>query len=295
MCFQPCDDTYCRGEPPCILVGPSLIASARIAESNSVPLDAENQRLPPRLDEGRRHRLALRAIRSPSSHAPRSRTACAAGAASIAELLANFDVTYRTGDGIVLVRLPDHMIASEGSTFCMSKPACKSTICRCAFFLAIHWITHGGRQEMKNRESHWILTNLEGRIEQGADAAQIADIVVSTWISVEIVLNPVIGQKSLASLYQRSIFLTNRVCPWLTNTSGGIESSMDFDALKNMLIQQGEAGAAAAGGTFLQMFYEMLSSLIGFALTETFLRSVLENNLRGSSAQDSRHDKPNDN
>jgi hypothetical protein len=139
---------------------------------------------------------------------------------------------------------------------------------------------------MENRESHWTVASLEDRVKQGADAAQIADVVVSTWNLIETILSPLIGQKSVASLYQRGLFLTGRVYPWLTNASGGIESPMDFEALKSALMQQGGASAAAGGGTFLQMFYEMLISLIGFALTETFLRSVLENNLRDSSAQD---------
>jgi hypothetical protein len=99
-------------------------------------------------------------------------------------------------------------------------------------------------------------------------------------------LNPIIGQKSVSLLYQRSLFLTYRIHPWLINAYGGIDSSMNLAALKSVVMQQSSVDAAASGGVFLQTFYEMLISLIGSALTESLLRSRWENHLSGPSARD---------
>ena len=147
---------------------------------------------------------------------------------------------------------------------------------------------------MEDRSSHWTVASLEDRVKkgaQGADAAQIADVVVSSWNLIETILSPLIGQTGTSSLYQRALFLVGRVYPWLANEYVSIESPMDLVALKNVLMKHGAAGAAAGGGTFLQIFYELLIGQIGFELTETLLRSVLENNLlennlRGSSARE---------
>lgn len=144
---------------------------------------------------------------------------------------------------------------------------------------------------MEERESHWTVASLEDRVKQGADAAQIADVVVSSWTLIDTILSPIIGQIGTSSLYQRGLFLSGRVCPWLTNQYVSIESPMDLAALKSLLMQQSAAGAAAGGGTFLHLFYALLIGQIGFELTETLLRSVLENNLlennlRGSSARE---------
>lgn len=142
---------------------------------------------------------------------------------------------------------------------------------------------------MEDRSSHWTVASLEDRVKkgaQGADAAQIADVVVSSWNLIETILSPLIGQTGTSSLYQRALFLVGRVYPWLANEYVSIESPMDLAALKSVLMKQGAAGAAAGGGTFLQIFYELLIGQIGFELTETLLRSVLENNLRGSSARE---------
>lgn len=139
---------------------------------------------------------------------------------------------------------------------------------------------------MEERESHWTVASLEDRVKQGADAAQIADVVVSSWTLIDTILSPLIGQMGTSSLYQRGLFLSGRVYPWLMNEYVSIEAPMDLAALKSLLMQQSAAGAAAGGGTFWHLFYELLIGQIGFELTQTLLRSVLENNLRGSSARE---------
>lgn len=139
---------------------------------------------------------------------------------------------------------------------------------------------------MESRENHWTVARLEELAKQGADAEKIADFVVLSWQLTETVLHPIIGEKSAAMLYQRSIFINTKIYPWLIDAYGGMGSSMDLAALKIVVMQQSSANAAASGGAFFQTFYDMLISLIGSALTESLLRSVREKHLSGPSARD---------
>ena len=139
---------------------------------------------------------------------------------------------------------------------------------------------------MDEPERHWTVVKLGERVQHGASACQIADVVGSMWQLTEAILNPMIGRRSVASLFQRSLFLTGRMHPWLANAYGGVQSPSDFLALKSVVMKQDVADAAAGGGAFLQTFYETLISLIGFAVTEQLLRSVWEHHLSGQPAQD---------
>lgn len=139
---------------------------------------------------------------------------------------------------------------------------------------------------MESRENHWVIARFEDLAQQGSDAERIADIIVLNWQLTETILNPILGRKSATMLYQRSLFLTTKIYPWLISAYGGIASSMDLAALKIVVIQQSSADAAAAGGAFLQIFHDMLTSLIGSAFTENSLRSVWEHHLSGPSARD---------
>lgn len=139
---------------------------------------------------------------------------------------------------------------------------------------------------MDEPERHWIVVKLEEGVKQGANAGQIADLIVSMWQLTEIILDPMIGRKSVASLFQRSLFLTGQVYPWLASAYGGMQSPADFSVLKSLVKEQEDADAAAGGGAFLHTFYETLNGLIGSAVTEQLLRSRWEHHLSGQSAQD---------
>ena len=126
------------------------------------------------------------------------------------------------------------------------------------------------------------------RAAEGADAAQIADAVVATWKRIDAALAPIIGQGSVAVLYMRSLHLIDAAYPWLADMQqgDGVHVTVDLAALRAILALQDSAAAAAAGGALLQTFYELLASLVGPSLTERLLRSVWENPLSGTTAQD---------
>jgi len=127
---------------------------------------------------------------------------------------------------------------------------------------------------------------LAQRAAEGADPAQIAEAVASTWKKIDAALSPIIGHGSVAVLYMRSLHLIDPAHPWLGDMHQGVQTTIDQAALKAILAQQDSETAAAAGGALLQTFYELLASLVGPSLTERLLRSVWENPLSGPSAQD---------
>ncbi len=135
-------------------------------------------------------------------------------------------------------------------------------------------------------QSHGITATLAHRAGTGADAAHIADAVVSMWQEIDAALAPIIGQRGVAMLYKRSLYLIGPAHPWLAGTYAGVQAATDLVALKAVLAQQSSANAAAAGVAVLQTFYELLVSLIGPSLTERLLCSVWGNSLSGPPAQD---------
>ena len=112
------------------------------------------------------------------------------------------------------------------------------------------------------------------RLSDDANAAQIADTVVSTFQGIEFALAPIIGRQGIDALFKRSLDLTAALYPWLVapQTDGG--AAMDLEALKLVLTKQPSAAAAAAGGALVQKFQELLVGLIGPSLTERLLLSV---------------------
>ena len=108
----------------------------------------------------------------------------------------------------------------------------------------------------------------------GADAAAAAACAV--WLSVSAALSPIVGPHGVAALYKRSLYLTRGQHPSLNSVhdaAGGIE---DFTALQQTLSSQSGEIAAAANSALHKTFYDLLSSLIGPALTERLLRPVLD-------------------
>ncbi|GAB3346700.1 hypothetical protein [Lysobacter tyrosinilyticus] len=139
---------------------------------------------------------------------------------------------------------------------------------------------------MESPESHRIATTLAGRVENGANAAQIADAIVSAWQEIEAVLSPIVGQRGVAMLFKRSLYLIGPDHPWLAGMHEGVPTAVDLAALKSVFAQQNSTDAAAAGSAFLLTFHDLLASLVGPALTEQLLRPVWAHFSSGPTAQD---------
>ena len=139
---------------------------------------------------------------------------------------------------------------------------------------------------MEAQENSQIAANLARRAEEGSDASQIADAIVSAWQEIDDALSPILGHQGVAALYKRSLYLAAAAYPWLAGTFQGAHAAMDLPELKSVFAQQDSDNAAAAGGALLQTFHELLASLVGPALTQRLLRSVWEHLLSGPPAQE---------
>lgn len=139
---------------------------------------------------------------------------------------------------------------------------------------------------MQSPDHSLIAAALQGRTRDASDTAQVADAIVATWREIDQALTPIIGQRGIASLYKRSLYLTHSAHPWMAGLHEGLPTSMDLEALKALLAHQTSAEATAGGRDLLQTFHELLTRLIGPSLTERLLRSVWANSSSGSPPQD---------
>ena len=123
-------------------------------------------------------------------------------------------------------------------------------------------------------------------VENGADAAQVAEVIVSIWKNTGIALAPLIGLGGLAMLYKRSLHLVAPLHPWLADPPESAPRTIDLSHLEAMLAQRDSAEAAAAGIALLHTFQELLATLIGRSLTERLLRSTWATAPPGPTPQD---------
>lgn len=115
---------------------------------------------------------------------------------------------------------------------------------------------------------------LGGRLAVGADAEQVADAILAVWAEIDQALNPIIGHRGVAALYNRSLNLTAARYPWLAAGHQGVLAAVDLGALKAALAQRAPAEAAVGGSALLQSFHALLCSLVGASLTDRLLVSV---------------------
>ncbi|HZX71760.1 MAG TPA: hypothetical protein VFE77_13175 [Rhodanobacter sp.] len=127
---------------------------------------------------------------------------------------------------------------------------------------------------MESQQSHRIVVTLVQRASEGVGAPELADFIVSAWQTIEVSLTPIIGQSSVATLYKRSCYLASRKHAWLMDIHDGMQTTMNLAAFKTALLGQTSTEIAAGAGAALQMFYEVLTNLVGASLTERLLQSV---------------------
>ena len=139
---------------------------------------------------------------------------------------------------------------------------------------------------MNDGESGPPWTSPADQVATGADAAQIAEALASTWRAIESALAPIIGSKGVAALYKRSLHLASSAHPWLAELREGDPTTIDLSALKSVVAQQTGALAALGGNAVLQTFYQLVGSLVGPSLTERLLRSVWADSPGGAPLPD---------
>lgn len=118
------------------------------------------------------------------------------------------------------------------------------------------------------------------------DAGQVADTAIAIWGQVDTALSSIIGQRGVAALYKRSLFLTRAAHPCLMAAYEGAMAPGDFSALQTTLTRSTSADATAAASALLRTFHDLLSQLIGASLTERMIGFVWHNPSSGQAVQD---------
>ena len=122
-----------------------------------------------------------------------------------------------------------------------------------------------------SEESRQIVASLAHRAGPNADTATTA---------------PIIGHQGVVALFRRSLHLCISRHPRLTGTYDSVPGSLDLTALKAVLNEQSEAEVFFFGEVLLITFYELLTTLIGPALTARLLRSAWEPSLSDTPSQE---------
>lgn len=125
------------------------------------------------------------------------------------------------------------------------------------------------------------------RAGEGADSTRTADAIAALWQQIEAALAPIIGQRGVAALYKRSLYLATATHPWL-ELQEDPQATPDLAALKSAIARQRSTDATAGGVAMLQAFHTLLTSLIGSSLSGQLLDAVWTHPSpsSGSSAQD---------
>lgn len=142
----------------------------------------------------------------------------------------------------------------------------------------------------ESEEGARIAASLARRVDEGADAGRIADVIVVILDEISSALVPIVGPKGTAALYRRSLHLSASLHPFLTDRFESLTDGMNLVALKSLLIQQKPSDVLLFGEEFLKAFHELLATLIGPSLSTRLLRNVWDNSLSAPDGQEPRHE-----
>jgi hypothetical protein len=121
---------------------------------------------------------------------------------------------------------------------------------------------------------------------EGEAADRVAAASVAVWEAIHASLSPVIGARGSAALFKRTLHLAREAHPWLGAVHYGVFQPGDFGSLKTVLSRQAALEASAAHDLMLQLLQDLLSDLIGPALTRRLLQAGRPSPNSGPAVQD---------
>lgn len=119
-----------------------------------------------------------------------------------------------------------------------------------------------------------IQVHLTRLVDEGVEAGFLADLAVTTWRRVDVVLSPIFGQQGVSALFRRSLHLARAQYPWLQEMNPGTTAASDFDALRAILTQREPLLVLEAHSWLLKTFCGLLAKLLGEALSQKLLQPV---------------------
>jgi hypothetical protein len=139
---------------------------------------------------------------------------------------------------------------------------------------------------MEKPKIGWAITALADQVGRNRDAKDIANAIALVWDGIDLALRPIIGKRGVDALFRRCVEVTALSYPWIAALSADVQSSMDLQTLRDVLLRQELAHFAAASDAMLAQFHAMLAELIGLSLTERLLRPVLDPLLNDTATKD---------
>jgi hypothetical protein len=124
-------------------------------------------------------------------------------------------------------------------------------------------------------------------MEHGADASDVAAAVVIVWREVDAALRPIIGQRGVVALFNRSVQVAAVGQTWLLSVRQEPDIELQLSAIAGIFAKQDAAAAISGGDALLLAFHQLLGSLIGASLAERLLRPAFSPANHSTPTQDS--------
>jgi hypothetical protein len=102
-----------------------------------------------------------------------------------------------------------------------------------------------------------------------------AEAARTTWLALQSALVPIIGQGGFIALYRRCLHLAQPAYPWLSEADESGERHLRFEPLLQALSRESSPAAAQAQEHLVRTFLSVLANLIGPALAQRLLGSVV--------------------
>ena len=128
----------------------------------------------------------------------------------------------------------------------------------------------------------------ETQTHEDIDPHLLANSAVREWEATFGALSPIIGRLGVAALYDRSVRLTSLRFSWLAELGESSQTPVDLEALRAVLVRQGNEEVRAGATMLRQSFSDLLTSLVGASLAERLLAVVETLPGRGESAKEMR-------
>ena len=128
----------------------------------------------------------------------------------------------------------------------------------------------------------------ETQTHEDIDPHLLANSAVREWEVTLAALSPIIGRLGVAALYDRSVRLSSLRFRWLAELGESSQTPVDLEALRAVLVRQGNEEVRAGAAMLRQSFNDLLTSLVGASLAERLLAVVETLPGRGESAKEMR-------
>lgn len=139
--------------------------------------------------------------------------------------------------------------------------------------------------ENNDNKQHELLSGVQTRLS-GVLALRDTEALLHPWKQLDQIISPLIGESGFCALYGRTIRLVTPHFDWLHAAPPGKNAEQSFVALAAIYRTVHVDAATAANTALLTTFTELLSGLIGAALTSRLLESAWDGRQEPQNVQE---------